>query len=245
VNELDFMTTLILVGSSFLGATISGFLGMGGGIFLLTILFLCGLDPAVAIPVHAMVQLSSNGSRAVLFRERVRWSAFRVFAVVALPFPFLGLALVNELDAETTKVLIGALVLFATWRRKGGGVPWSENRSFAAVGALAGTLGVVVGATGPLVAPFYLREGWSKEDIIATKAACQVFIHTQKIVAFGVIGFSFADELFYVAPLLIAVIFGTWCGKRILAHLSEDRFRMAYRVVLTGLALKLLADPLI
>jgi len=175
----------------------------------------------------------------------VRWSALRIFALVALPFPILGLALAGRMDAEVTKVIIGVLVLFATWRPKEGSVDWGEARSFAAVGAIAGTLGVVVGATGPLIAPFFLREGWAKEDIIATKAACQVFVHTQKIIAFGVVGFSFSEELPYVLPLAVAVVLGTWCGKKVLAHLSEARFRFIYRLVLSVLALRLIAGPLI
>jgi uncharacterized membrane protein YfcA len=241
--ELELLTLVVLVGAALVGSTLSGFLGMGGGIFLLTVMFLCGLEPALAIPIHALVQLTSNGTRAVLFREHVRWSAWRTFALCALPFPVLGLALASRLDPEQTKVMIGALVIFATWKPKGWKVAWGERPAFAAVGVVAGTLGVVVGATGPLIAPFFLRDGWRKEEIIATKAACQVFIHVQKILAFGFVGFSFAKELPHVVPLAAAVILGTWCGKKILAHLSEARFRMAYRVVLTGLALRLLATP--
>ena len=240
---LGLFTLVVLVGAALVGSTLSGFLGMGGGIFLLTVMFLCGLEPALAIPIHALVQLTSNGTRAVLFREHVRWSAWRTFALCALPFPVLGLALASRLDPEQTKVMIGALVIFATWKPKGWKVAWGERPAFAAVGVVAGTLGVVVGATGPLIAPFFLRDGWRKEEIIATKAACQVFIHVQKILAFGFVGFSFAKELPHVVPLAAAVILGTWCGKKILAHLSEARFRMAYRVVLTGLALRLLATP--
>ena len=240
---LELFTLVVLVGAALVGSTLSGFLGMGGGIFLLTVMFLCGLEPALAIPIHALVQLTSNGTRAVLFREHVRWSAWRTFALCALPFPVLGLALASRLDPEQTKVMIGALVIFATWKPKGWKVAWGERPAFAAVGVVAGTLGVVVGATGPLIAPFFLRDGWRKEEIIATKAACQVFIHVQKILAFGFVGFSFAKELPHVVPLAAAVILGTWCGKKILAHLSEARFRMAYRVVLTGLALRLLATP--
>ncbi len=240
--ELELMTLVVLVGAALVGSTISGFLGMGGGIFLLLVLFLCGLEPALAIPIHALVQLTSNATRAVLFRKHVRWSSWRTFALCALPFPVLGLALAAQLDSQQTRVMIGALVIFATWKPKNWKVGWGERSSFAAVGVLAGTLGVVVGATGPLTAPFFLRDGWSKEEIVATKAACQVFIHLQKIVAFGVVGFAFAAELPRVLPLAAAVVVGTWVGKKILSRLSEARFRLIYRVVLTGLALRLLAS---
>jgi len=242
--ELELTTLLILIGAAFIGATVSGFLGMGGGIFLLTVLFLCGLDFAVAIPVHALVQISSNSSRAVLFRRKIRWPAWRTFALCALPFPVLGMMIVGALDPDLMKGLIGALVLFATWRPKSWRIGLGEGQAFAAVGALAGTLGVVVGATGPLIAPFFLRKGWRKEEIIATKAACQVFIHLQKIVAFGIAGFAFAQELVYVLPLVLAVVLGTWCGKKVLTYLSEENFRMAYRLVLTALAVRLLTMAL-
>ena len=240
--ELELITLALLMGVSFIGATISGFLGMGGGIFLLTVLFLCGLDAAVVIPVHALVQLTSNSTRVVLFRQVVRGSAFLVFALCALPFPLLGLAIAGYLDAEMTRVLIGALVLFATWKPKGWRVGWRERSAFATVGVIAGTLGVVVGATGPLIAPFFLREGWRKEEIIATKAACQVFVHIQKIVAFGLVGFAFAEELPRVVPLALMVVLGTWVGKKVLRRITEKQFRLAYRLVLTGLALRLVVS---
>ncbi|MEO2094665.1 MAG: sulfite exporter TauE/SafE family protein [bacterium] len=241
--ELELATLLVLAVAAFVGAAISGLLGMGGGLFLLSVLFLCGLEPSVAIPVHALVQLSSNTSRAVLFRASVRWSAWRVFALCALPFPLLGLVIAGCLDGASTKILIGALVLFATWKPTWWRMAWRERAAFCAMGVVAGTLGVVVGATGPLIAPFFLRDGWRKEEIIATKAACQVFVHLQKIVVFGVLGFAFGEELIFVLPLVIAVIFGTALGKRALAHVSEERFRLAYRVLLTALALRLVATP--
>lgn len=239
--ELDLITMVILTGAAFIGATISGFLGMGGGIFLLVVLFLCGLDAAVVIPVHALIQLTSNSTRVALFRRHVRWSALSVFVLCALPFPIVGLALAGYLDAEMTRVMIGVLVLFATWKPKGWRVGWGERPAFASMGVIAGTLGVVVGATGPLIAPFFLRDGWAKEEIIATKAACQMFVHVQKIVVFGLVGFAFAAELPRVLPLAFAVVLGTWVGKKFLAHLTEKQFRLAYRLVLTGLALRLVA----
>jgi uncharacterized membrane protein YfcA len=243
--ELAMSELFVVLGAALFGSIISGMIGMGGGILLLTVLFLCGLPPEIAIPVHAVVQVISNGSRLALFREHVRWRAWRVFALFALPCPIVGLVIANDLDPELTKVLIGVLVIFATWRPKGLSVDWKESRSFACVGVLAGTLGVVVGATGPLVAPFFLREGWRKEEVIATKAACQVFGHLQKIIAFGLIGFSFEDELVFIFPLAVAVVIGTWTGKQLLSRLSEHRFRLTYRVVLSGLAIRLMLTPLL
>ena len=60
---------------------------------------------------------------------------------------------------------------------------------------------------------------------------------------FGALGFGFGGELIFVLPLARSVILGTWCGKKVLSHLSEERFRLMYRAVLTLLALRLLVSP--
>ena len=57
---------------AFLTALISGFLGMGGGMVLLGVM--ATLMPANAVvPIHGVVQLSSNGTRTLLFLKDVRW----------------------------------------------------------------------------------------------------------------------------------------------------------------------------
>jgi uncharacterized membrane protein YfcA len=105
---------------------------------------------------------------------------------------------------------------------------------------LAGTLGVVIGASGPVIAPFMLREGWSNEEVIATKATAQAFIHIQKLIAFGLAGYALGDSLPMLPPLIVAVVVGTFFGKWLLKYLSKERFRLAYRVVLTLVALRLI-----
>ena len=60
-----------------------------------------------------------------------------MFVLFALPFPVLGLMLAARLDPEQTKVMIGALVIFATWKPKGWKVGWGEGPAFAAVGVVA------------------------------------------------------------------------------------------------------------
>ena len=72
---------------------------------------------------------------------------------------------------------LGETTFRRPWAPKGGLAQLSERAAFGAAGALAGTLGVVIGATGPIIAPFLLREGWDNEEIIATKATGQAFIH--------------------------------------------------------------------
>jgi uncharacterized membrane protein YfcA len=63
-----------------LTATLSGVLGMAGGLLLMGVLLLV-LPTAVAFVVHGLLQLVANGWRAVLHRRHVRWRVIAWYAV--------------------------------------------------------------------------------------------------------------------------------------------------------------------
>ena len=223
-----------------IGATISGVVGMAGGTFLLAIMILLGVTHPVLIPLHATVQLISNTTRVIAHREHIHWKPFLILAAVAAPCPIIGLKIVDHLDFETTKQIMGALILYAAWAPKRNAGNLSERASFGLAGLLGGTLGVVVGAVGPLIAPFFLRSDMNKHNIIATKALCQAYLHIIKIIAFSSIGVEILDEWTTFLPMAAATIVGTYVGKWLLQRIEETKFRLLYKVVLTGLALRLI-----
>ena len=103
-----------------------------------------------------------------------------------------------------------------------------------------GLLGVVIGAVGPVLAPFFLRGSFKKEELIGTKALCQGGTHLVKIIAFASFPTGALQQWELLPPLACAVILGTFLGKKLLTKLSDDRFTLIYRLVLTALAIKLL-----
>lgn len=231
---------LILALGAYLTSTVSGVIGMAGGTMLLGIMMVAGLDPVVAVPIHAVVQLVSNATRVQAFLQHVRWGPFLTVALVASPGPVLGLWLVKQLDADAIRLLMGCVILYATWAPKWGLKDLSERVAFALAGAVGGVLGVVVGAVGPLIAPFFLRGGFAKEQIIATKASCQAYLHVIKIVAFGFTGFSFSEQARLFVPMALATVAGTYTGRWLLGKLPDRFFFWFYKVVLTLLALRLI-----
>ena len=111
---------------------------------------------------------------------------------------------------------------------------------FFGLGAVVGVLNVTLGATGPLIAPFFLNLGLSRFSLIGTKAACQMGGHIAKIVVFGAVGFAYAQWLGVLVLLAASVIIGTMGGTLLLGRVSEVGFRRLYRAVLTLVALRLL-----
>jgi uncharacterized membrane protein YfcA len=233
------LLTAIAVGTSI----VSGVMGLAGGMMLLSVM-LVWLDPLVAIPVHGIVQLVSNGSRAWFQRENVRWDAVWRFAWPLLPAGALGLALLRAIPPDTGRLAIGAFVLLATWAprllrlgpRPGGdarsALPWG--------GALVGFLSTSIGATGPLLAPFVLALGLAPPATIGTMAACQVFQHASKIALFGAVGFDFGRFALPALALCAAAVAGSAIGTRLLDHLPARAFRIAVKLVLSALALHLI-----
>ncbi|MDJ0973045.1 MAG: sulfite exporter TauE/SafE family protein [Planctomycetota bacterium] len=228
---------------AFVAATISAIVGMGGGMVLLLAFYLVGIEPGLAIPLHGCVQLIANASRIWVYRTHARWRPILVFVLVSTPLPVLGLWLFRELPADGVKVVFGVLVLYATWAP-----PWGLRRlgptpAMAAAGIVGGTFGVVVGANGPLIAPFLLHSEMKKEQLVATQAMCAAWLHVIKIVAFSTIGFAVLEHGEVILPLGVVVILGAFAGRWALSRISEARFRSLYRIVLTLLALRLMLRP--
>ena len=93
-----------------------------------------------------------------------------------------------------------------------------------------------VGATGPLIAPFFLNLGLTRFALVGTKAACQGMGHLAKLAVFGIAGFAYGAYALLLVLLCIAVVFGTAIGSRLLEQVDEHRFVVLYRTVLTAIA---------
>ncbi|MCR9095863.1 MAG: sulfite exporter TauE/SafE family protein [bacterium] len=236
-------TFAILCVASVLTAGVSAVLGMAGGIMLLAVMLLF-LEPAVAIPVHALVQLTSNSSRAVIHRKVVRRDLLFPFLLLLLPAGALTLPLVEIAPADVLRLVIGAFTIVATWRKD-----WlllgldpervGQRARFALVGAGAGALGPLLGATGPFIAPFFLGIGLTRTELIGTKAACQAGTHVAKMILFGIAGFGFLEYGPLMAGMALSVIVGTALGTRVLHRLDDARFTQLYKAALTLVALRL------
>lgn len=228
--------------ASLFTATISGFIGLAGGSILLGILLATGMDVKLAIPIHALVQLFSNGSRTLAQLPHVRWRDVGLLVLTALPGPFLGLWLLNRLDAPWIKGTIALVILYSAWAPKWGVAQLSDRAAFMIAGALGGSFGLVLGAVGPMLGPFFLRPSYERREVIATQAVCQVYLHILKIIVFSTIGFHVLDHLALLIPMGFTTIAGTALGTWMLGKMSDRLFVILYKTALSLLALQLLVS---
>ena len=258
---------LILAVVALMTSIFSAILGMGGGIMLLAAM-LCFMSHGDAIPTHAAVQIASNGTRVLAFIKNVDRQTLGRFVLGVVPGSAVGMLLLWQLgEADQSepylKTLIGAFILFLTFApskskprhdRKGAGMPnnpegalapgndhGASSKGFSAMGFVAGTAALTIGAVGPLIAPMFARRYFVKERLIATKAVCQLVTHILKIPAFLLVRDLDVPRLSGLALVMICMVIpGTLIGKRLLTRVSERHFVIAYRVALTIAGLKLL-----
>jgi len=233
---------IVLSIAAFLTATLSAIIGMGGGITLLAIMVLF-LPWKILIPIHGCVQLISNATRVVSFIKYVDWKIFAKFLIACCPASYIGLKAVGQFDETLIKAFIGIFILYAVFLAPKLKETISRVfKNFYIAGTFAGSISMVVGATGPLIAPFFINSNLEKESIIATKALCQMMVHLIKVILFGaILGFSLNDYYQLLTSMAVGVILGTICGKWILENkVSDTVFRFLYRFVLSLVALKIL-----
>ena len=231
----------VLILSGFLTAALSGVAGMGGGTILIALFFAFGLAPVEAVPLFAAVQLVSSSARTAAYARHVQWQATGWFLLAAVPLTLLVAPWVVVVNAAVVEVILAVLIL-ASLRGSATAAPLRPRSAFLVAGALNGTLGLFVGATGLLVGRLFLRPDWRKETTIGTLALTQVLGHGLRVIAFGVAGFSILNRPVLLVGLCLAVIAGTLAGRYANGRLDEARFQRVSRIVLLVLSVYLLVS---
>lgn len=226
-----------LIALSFLTSMLTAFLGLGGGIAMLAVLGII-FPPAIAIPVHGGVQLGSNVGRAAIQHHYVRWQLVIWFGIGSFIGAAIGGSLAISLPEALFRLLIALFILYSVW----GPQPNVAGRGPLASligGTVMGGLGMLVGGVGPLAANF-VKHLPDRRQVIATHAVLMAFNNTAKVTTFAVLGFAFGRYLPLILAMIVAGFIGTVMGSRFLDRMAEESFRLAFRIVLTVLALEML-----
>ena len=217
-------------------ALLSGVFGMAGGLILVGVLLVLMPLPQ-AMVLHAVTQMASNGWRALLWRQHIVWrTAVASFAGSLVSVGLWSLWLYVP-DKAVALLLLGCspFIVRAIPERV---LPRTLGPGQMLAGSMVCMmLMLVAGVTGPLLDTLFLRSHLDRRQIVATKAACQVFSHGLKLVYFGaLIDQGGSVELWMLAIAVASSMLGTSLGKFLLERLSDRQFRIWSNRLITALA---------
>ena len=235
------MTELALLPIAFFTSALAGVMGMGGGVLLIAVM--PGVVPPTAIiPLHSVAQLASNGSRALFGWRHIDVALIPAFTVGAIAGAWLGAQVYTRLDLQLLPAIIGVLILGLTWlplpKPTGAG-----QLGLALLGFYQTGLGMLAGATGPLGAAVLLRHNTDKDWLVVNTAVYMSVNHVLRGMAFAALGFSFVAWWELILGLVIAVTAGSWVGTRLRAHVPQLDFQRLFKLLVTLLALRMIALP--
>lgn len=204
----------------------------GGGASLILLPLLNVLLHASVVPFALTIgTFTSSASRIVVFRKYISWKIFFWFVPCSIPAVLLGAWLMKYVNPLYLQLIVALFLmsnvpeLFRTHRQQE-----KEEHPYpvfilAIVGFFAGFVSGVTGAIGLLFNRFYLRYGLSKEQIVATRAANEIFLHFIKLVIYILLGLYSRNAFFLGIAIAVATVVSAYTVKYVLPYLSEYMFR--------------------
>lgn len=204
----------------------------GGGASLILVPMLNLLLPGSVIPFSLTIgTFTSSASRIVVFKKHINWKIVFWFVPFSLPAVLLGawlMKFVNPLYLQFFVALLLVANVTELFRSKKG---TEEKKTtypryiLALVGFLAGFISGVTGAIGLLFNRFYLRYGLSKEEIVATRAANEIFLHFIKLIIYLLLSLYSKEALWLGITIALGSVVSSYTVKRILPYLTDRLFR--------------------
>lgn len=235
------MDYLIVTVAAFVGYVISTIGGGGGSLLLVPVLSFVLGSRAVA-PVLSVGEMLSRPVRLVIFWKHIDWDIAKYNIPGSVLGAVLGAYIFAQIELQWLQVIVGLFLISTVFQYRFG----EKERSFPMqavfflpVGFIVSMLSALIGATGPILNPFYLNYGIEKEEMIATKTINSFVAGLFRIGTYSVFGVLPQDLWGYGIAIGIAAGIASYLGKRILGEMESTTFRRIVIVVMvvSGVAL--------
>jgi uncharacterized membrane protein YfcA len=199
-------------------------------------------DVIPAMVLFSIIQLASNGWRALLWREHARWRIFFLYVAGAV----LSFAVMRWFafvpDKAFVYLALGALP-FVVELLPAAARPNIEWRGVPFVtGLLTTIVQLLVGVGGLFLVIFFQKSALDRKTTVATKAVTQTFAHVLRGVYFGsFLNFTEAVPVAAYGPAILLAILGASLAPYVLERLTDANFRVWTRRIIFVVAATYLA----
>ena len=221
---------------AFLGTFVTGIVGMGGGILSLALMSLF-IPVEILIPLHTLIVLSSNATRAFIMKEYMNWKIIKPLA----PAIFIGVALGASVQVSIPQnlflICLAVFLLLLVWMPKSKRFKINVPNSLWGLGH--GFLSTLFGAGGFLQALF-VKFSLPKFEQVATFSAVILILNTFKLSTFTLLGFDVVSYLSLLVFCIPCAYAGGVVAKKGLAYIPDDVFKCLFKVLVSLIALKMI-----
>lgn len=219
---------LVLALAGFVAFLISTVAGGGGSLILVPIVgFYLGAQAAA--PVISLGNTINRPVRLALFWKHIDWSVAKFYIPGGIIGALIGSYLFATISLEWLQIVVGLFLISTVFQYNFG----ESERAFEVkavhffpLGLAVSIFSALIGATGPVLNPFYLNYGLQKEPMIATKTVNSFLVGLTKIGSYTFFGALHGELWLYGIVIGVAAGLASFVGKRILGEISSRTFRV-------------------
>ncbi|MCG9727633.1 sulfite exporter TauE/SafE family protein [Vibrio brasiliensis] len=228
---------------TFFTSMIAGVFGFGGGMLLMAILP-AFISPSLIIPLHGITQLASNSSRTLFSLNDVKWGLLRPFLIGSIIGSLIVVSVLSYIPVDYIPVAIGLYMLLNLWSPRFSAAI-SKYESYYLLGFVQTGLGLVVGATGPIVLAVLTKQLKSKDQIIATSSMCMTISHFAKIPVYFTLTSSLFSNVTLISYMVIGAVVGSFVGTKLRLAANNDKIIKIIKWMISLLAIRMVVAALV
>ena len=235
------LASLALIGATIIFSSfVSGVFGMAGGMVLLGVL-LVYFDVATGMVLFSLIQLATNGWRALTWRRYVIWPIFYHYVAGAL-IAFAAMRFIAFIPNKMTVYLALGLMPFMVEVLP---ASWRPNIEWRGVPFVTGVLTTIVqflaGVGGLFLDIFFQKSKLDRKTTNATKAITQTFSHVLRATYFGSLAGYGELNVTMWAPAMVLAIVGAALAPYVVERMTDHSFRQWTRAIIFAIAIVYLA----
>ncbi|WGK64626.1 sulfite exporter TauE/SafE family protein [Croceiramulus getboli] len=225
--EMDGLLASVFFGLGVAAFTLSTISGGGGALLLIpfTNLF---VGQSQAAPILNLGTFIGRPARLLLFWKSIRWDIFWYYVPAAALGAVVAAYFFARIQVPLLQILIGVFLISTLVQYRFGKKERSfpvEKWYFIPLGLFISGVGTITGGMGPILNPFYLNMGVTKEALIATKTANSFFVGLIQIGSYSFFGLLSGALWGYGTALGLGAIVGNILGKQLLKSMKPITFR--------------------
>ncbi|MFP3855262.1 MAG: sulfite exporter TauE/SafE family protein, partial [Anaerolineales bacterium] len=182
-----------------------------------------------AAPVISLGNTINRPIRLMLFWQHINWRVTKYYVPGGIIGAVLGGYLFATASLEFLQIFIGLFLISTIFQYRFGEAEQAFPMKavyFLPLGLVVSLFSALIGATGPVLNPFYLNYGLEKEPMIGTKTINSFLVGLVKLGTYSFFGALYGR--LWLFGLLIGAMAGlaSYAGKRILGRMDSRTFRL-------------------